>query len=294
VLQEISISVASGVLLGALFTAAWQRRQTRRLRAAELRAQNAERLAEIGSMTAGLAHEIKNPLSTLSLNAQLLSENVDEIEHDLHLKPRLQNRVAALRRETDRLRGILQDFLDYAGNLRLERITTNLASLCQDLGEFLSPQAEHQGVRLRVDTPDPKIVAPVDQRLLKQAILNLMLNAIQAIASGRGPAQRGETRGEVIVRLSLASAPGAKVSVARISVIDTGPGISAENLHRIFQPYFTTKAGGTGLGLPTAKRYILAHQGTLTVTSEPGKGTAFTIDLPLTAVDDAEASTKPA
>jgi signal transduction histidine kinase len=289
VLAAILISLACGLLLGAIVARVLYRREAQARIAAEQRAQQAERLAELGSMTGGLAHEIKNPLSTIGLNAQLLAEAIEEIP-EAPLRSRLTTRVGALRRETDRLRGILQDFLDYAGNVRLERQRTDLRGVLSDMVEFLLPEAERAGVRLRLDVPttEQTLTANIDQRLFKQALLNLLLNAIQAISAGRGPAGPGEQRGEVILRAaniaaaspSAGSSAGQAAPGVRIDISDTGPGITPEHLDKIFRPYFTTKAGGTGLGLPTSRRYIQEHGGTLTCDSQPGVGTRFVITLP--------------
>lgn len=304
------------------------RRRFYEIRKAEQRARRAERLAEIGSMTGGLAHEIKNPLSTISLNAQLISEQASDIRGQDELKSRLASRTSALRRETDRLRGILQDFLQYAGQVRLERMPTDLAAMCQDLIDFLSPEADRLGISLRYDGPgvmslagagegaasasSERLIAPVDQRLLKQALLNLLLNAMAAM--GPKPTSDGSMEATstsireraIIVRLRHERA-GARGTTrlgklkqqapldpamvwleehgecAAIHVIDTGPGMSSEVLGRIFQPYYTTKAGGTGLGLPTSRRYIEEHGGTLSVSSQPGMGSDFVVRLPLRA-----------
>jgi len=293
----ILVALAVGLLIGAGAARLVHERESRRAKAAEERARRSERLAELGAMTGGLAHEIKNPLSTIGLNAQLIAEGVAELKgtpEDEEAKPRLINRVGALRRETERLRGILQDFLEYAGSVRLERRPVDLNGVVVELVDFLTPEAERSGVRLRADTAPGGVVAPVDSRLLKQALLNLLLNAIQAIAAT--PAADGAPfKGEVILRTSIDPVPelrtrSAKIAplVAAIRVIDTGPGIPPETLPRIFQPYFTTKSGGTGLGLPTSRRLIEEHGGTITVESHsaatpPGgsSGTVFTLRLPM-------------
>ncbi|MDP1662516.1 MAG: ATP-binding protein [Phycisphaerales bacterium] len=287
------VALAVGLLIGAAVARLMYDRQSRRVRDAEDRARRAERLAELGAMTGGLAHEIKNPLSTIGLNAQLIAEGVAEIKGgpgDEEVKPRLINRVGALRRETERLRGILQDFLEYAGSIRLEKRPTELNAVVVELVDFLTPEAERAGVRLRADLGGGQggggVSAPVDTRLLNQALLNLLLNAIQAIKNTPG-ADGAPFKGEVILRTSieqrLAAGGPAKSAplMAAVRVIDTGPGIAPETLARIFQPYFTTKSGGTGLGLPTARRLIEEHGGVLTVDSAVGRGTTFTALLPL-------------
>ncbi|MFN0011238.1 MAG: sensor histidine kinase [Phycisphaerales bacterium] len=281
------IGLGVGLLAGSLAAAALLHRHVRRTRAAERRAQAAERLAELGAMTSGLAHEIKNPLSTVSLNAQLLAEGVGDLSTDAEAKARLTNRVQALRRETERLRGILSDFLEFAGELRPVPAPTDLNALVEELAEFFRPEAQRQAVELRTDLTDRPLIAHVDARLLKQALLNLLLNATQAMGAtaaptGEGPASAvpGRRVGDLFVRTRIGR-DDQRQRVAEVHVIDTGPGMAADVLENIFNPYYTTKAGGTGLGLPTSRRIIEAHHGRIEVHTEPGKGTDFTIILPL-------------
>ncbi len=282
-----TLGLALGLLIAAFVARAVYLRNLRAVRHAERRARSAERLAEIGSMTGGLAHEIKNPLSTIGLNAQLLSEDIEDSSLDDQHKRRLTTRIGALKRETERLRGILQDFLEFAGQLRLERQRVNVAHVVSELVDFYTPEAARQGVMLRADLPPGELPCSVDVRLLKQALLNLLINATQAVAGHAPAAPATPPRGEVIVRARQAAprAPKGQPAehVIELHVIDTGPGIPAEVLAKIFQPYFTTKAGGSGLGLPTARRIIEEHQGTLSVHSEPGKGTDFCVSLPCAA-----------
>jgi signal transduction histidine kinase len=252
-------------------------RHLRRLRIAEQRARASERLAELGSMTGGLAHEIKNPLSTIGLNAQLLAEGIEELPIDTDDKGRLSRRIGALRREVDRLAGILSDFLEYAGELHIEPRPADLNQLVEELVDFYLPQAGQAGVRVRTDLAPGSLIVPVDAPMLKQAILNLMLNAVQAM--GATPSAPGASR-ELIVR-TRRDGPKVAPPTAAVQVIDTGPGMDAATLDKIFKPYFTTKSGGTGLGLPTARRIVEAHHGRIEAHSEPGRGTEFTITLPL-------------
>ena len=254
-----TVCVAVGLLL--------LRRAVARVRQAERRAAGAERMAELGGMTSGLAHEIKNPLSTIGLNAQLLAEAIEDSDLSEQDKGRLVRRVGTLRRETDRLKDILEDFLQFAGELRLHREPADLNELVADLVDFFSPQADQQGVRLRAELCPGPARASIDVARLKQAVLNLMLNAVQAM-TGTSDAAR-----ELILR-TIAS-PGR----VTIHVIDTGPGMDEAMLARIFEPYFSTKSGGSGLGLPTTRRIIEAHGGRLEVHSEPGTGTDFAIGL---------------
>jgi signal transduction histidine kinase len=304
---SVFFGLAIGVLLAALVTALLLRKRLARLQAAERRARAAERMAEVGAMTGGLAHEIKNPLSTIGLNAQLLAEAIEELPIDAEEKGRLSRRIGSLRREIDRLRGILTDFLQYAGGLRLEFVKADLNQIVEELVDFFHPQAEKQGVRLRADLAPGPLLAMLDPPHVKQALLNLMLNAVQAMGEsperrreaemqrrgdegkeGRGAARAGTpltlAPRELILKTERRGAGGAGLSgrdgSVVLHIIDTGPGMDAETVNRIFEPYFTTRSGGTGLGLPTARRLIESHQGRLEVHTEPGRGTDFVVMFP--------------
>jgi signal transduction histidine kinase len=269
-----------GAALASLSSAYLLKRHLRRSHAAERRARSAERLAELGAMTGGLAHEIKNPLSTVGLNAQLLGEAIEELPIAGDEKGRLVRRVQSLRREVERLRGILTDFLEFAGELRLDRREADLNVAVGELIDFFAPQAERSGVRLRTDLSAEPLRANVDVSHVKQAVLNLMLNATQAMTTATPESQASAPLKELIIR-TVAVRDADQRRVAQIHVIDTGPGIPADVLPRIFTPYFTTKSGGTGLGLPTSRRLIEAHEGRIEVLSEPGRGTDFVMTLPL-------------
>jgi len=274
----VGLALMVGLLIGSsvayLLAARRVRISIARAQNAQKRAQAAEHLAEIGSMTGGLAHEIKNPLSTIGLNAQLLSESIEDLPIEEQDRSRLIRRIGALGRETERLRGILEDFLEYAGELRLTITDQAINTIIEELADFFSPMADGAKVRLSVETDPSNPRVPVDADHLKQALLNLMLNAVHAME------QTDSTSRELIVRVELSDDEHDGL-VVRVHVIDTGPGMNNETLSKIFHPYFTTKSGGTGLGLPTARRIIQAHQGRLEVHSELGKGTDFVLTLPL-------------
>jgi signal transduction histidine kinase len=232
-----------------------------RVIALERRTRQAERLAELGTLTGGLAHEIKNPLSTVQLNLQLLQEDIGT---DNPAYSRVASRLNTVKNETFRLREILDDFLRYAGRIEIDRKPIELGELLEELVDFYAPQAQLQRVSLRLDRGNEPITVQADSKLLKQAVLNLMINGLQAMPDG----------GELMLRLS------ATAEQARIDVIDTGPGIPPETVEKIFGAYYTTKRGGTGLGLAMAKRIIEEHNGKLSVQSDVGKGSDFAISLP--------------
>ena len=239
------------------------RRIWRNARRMSIRTRGQDHLAELGQLAGGLAHEIKNPLSTINVNLQLVAEDLARLPGD---EPqRWLRRLESVRRESDRLKGILDDFLGYAGKVVLTRRTVDLRRLVGELADFFAPQAEAARIVMRTTLPEQPVACSVDPDFLKQALLNLMINAVDAMADG----------GELIIRLS------ADDDQARIEVIDTGTGMSADDLTKIFGVYYSTKKGGTGLGLPTTRRIVREHGGTLNVESDVGKGTRFTIALPL-------------
>lgn len=249
-------------------------RRTATVRRLEQRARTAERLAELGTLTGGLAHEIKNPLSTIGLNLQLLRESFEEANLPQEQASKFLTRIDALTSETDRLRGILEDFLAFAGRMRLDPQPLDINPAVEQLVDFFHAQAEASDVRLRTQLAPSTGTAVVDASLLKQALLNLLINAVQAMVEARydGRPHGGAT--DLFIQTS-----GDKESV-HMHIIDTGPGMPADNQQKIFHPYFSTKRHGTGLGLPTARRIIQEHGGTLSVHSDLGRGSDFHIYLP--------------
>jgi signal transduction histidine kinase len=252
----------TGLLLCILGGIALSGLAYRRFVLLERRAREAERLAELGTLTSGLAHEIKNPLSTVQLNLQLLSEDLDP--RDVH-QQRVVHRLAVVQRETSRLREILDDFLRYAGKMELDRKPIDLNDELEELVDFFAPQAQLHRVQLRLRRDEGPLIANVDAKFFKQAVLNLMLNATQAMPDG----------GELIVSAKQTD------GFARIDVIDTGGGIPPEAVKNIFMAYYSTKRGGTGLGLAITQRIAREHGGSLNVDTEPGKGSDFYLLLPI-------------
>lgn len=224
-----------------------------------------ERYAELAALAGGLAHEIKNPLSTLNLNLQLLAEDFQggESQRDR----RAFEKIGRLQQVVERLEGLLNDFLRFARVERLNLKPTRLTAAVEEIVDFYAPQAAAKSIVVRSDVGDDLPLVSLDRDLFKQALFNLLLNAQNAMPNG----------GELILR---ARTEGGRVL---LSIIDTGVGIKPEAMEKIFQPFFSTRSGGSGLGLPTAKRIVDAHDGKLTVESVVGQGTAFTIDLPAAA-----------
>jgi len=295
-LAWLSLGVLTGLGVSIPVYRHLLRRAAKQVRDAERRARGSERLAELGAMTGGLAHEIKNPLSTVLLNGDLLREGLDDADVPQEQRLRLRKRLDALLREVERLRGILTDFLQFAGRIRLDPAETDLGAMIEELCDFFLPQCSQAGITLRPQVPATDRTAIVDANMLKQAILNIMINAVQAMAAtrpsasphGRGYDDDEDSRSrELMLRLTTDDHD------AHIHVIDTGPGISAERLDEIFRPYVSSKKGGTGLGLPIARRIVEEHGGRIDAHSEPGTGSDFVITIPRRPSADAAPATAP-
>ncbi|XOV74389.1 MAG: PAS domain-containing sensor histidine kinase [Phycisphaerales bacterium] len=276
VLQGVLIGLAIGTVIGVPVVWFELKRQIKRARAAERRARNAERLAEIGAMTAGLAHEIKNPLSTIGLNAELLSEAIADLPGlDEDDRSSMRRRVGVLQREAERLRDTLGDFLRFAGEIRLVRERHDLNEVVDELIDFFLPQAQHHNIRMR--GAGSRADGGVARCIALQASAAQPPSERRAGHDG-GPGAESTRAKELIVRTTeVETDVGSQWAV---HVIDTGPGISSGVAERIFTPYFTTKGGGSGLGLPTTKRLIEEHGGTIDVVSHDGQGTDFVVVIP--------------
>lgn len=277
----LGVALASGIAAPVAFFL--NRRASSRAHRLAQRARSAERLAELGRLTGGLAHEIKNPLSTVNLNLQLVQEDLRHWTTEGLVSAdriaRVQKRTDALGREVNRLREILEDFLRFAGRVKLDPAPVDAHQLMEELVDFYQPQAQAARLRVRTQWQAASPWLSADATLLKQAILNLIINATHAMSQARQEPHPHGGCEELILR-SERKRVGDRQEF-HIHVIDTGPGISAEHQEQIFQPYFSTKKSGTGLGLPTARRIVEEHGGTLTVHSEPGRGSDFEIALPV-------------
>lgn len=234
-------------------------------------------LEELGKLTGELAHEIKNPLSTIKINLGLVSEDLKDsnsaesgkagTEKDNRSFSRAMRKIAVIQKETDRLEQILDSFLRYVDKTELHLASADINELVNDMIDFYSPQAHSHSITMRQALYNEPLICRVDTHMLKQVILNLFINAEQAMSKG----------GELMIRTDR------QKKDAVIQINDTGSGIAPEKLPYIFDAYYSSRPNGSGLGLPTAKKIIKAHNGTIKVDSEPEKGTSFTIKLPISA-----------
>jgi signal transduction histidine kinase len=205
-----------------------------------------------------VAHEVKNPLNSMRVWLEVLKSN-------LPVDPEPQQAVRMLDSEIDRLDRVVKTFLDFTRPVELEMEETDMVALLREAMDGARPAIEQAGVELVADLPASFPPVRMDRQLIRQAVLNLVLNACEEMPRGG--------------RLTLALHHGGEN--AEILVTDTGPGIPPENRAKIFQLFFTTRKGGTGIGLANTFRFVQLHNGSIEFESEVGRGTTFRIELPL-------------
>ena len=223
---------------------------------------------DVAAMAGSLVHEIKNPLSTLNINAQLLLESWKDAATPREL--RSVKRLKTMVSEVGRLERILQSFLRFTERHEINLQPTSLNGILQDIAEFVGPEASGKGIQVRLGL-DPELEPfPLDEDLIRQVFLNLVINAKHAME---------EKGGELILRTRHADRDGIRWAVGE--VIDTGHGMSKAVQEKIFNLYFSTRKEGSGLGLATSKRIAEEHGGFIEVDSEEGKGSQFSVYLPM-------------
>jgi PAS domain S-box-containing protein len=260
--KRVSVTVQGiqedGERMGALLTL----RDLDSIESINTQLQVSERLAALGRITAGVAHEVKNPLNSMRLWLENLKESLSP-DSDAGAKQAVQ----VLDKEIDRLDAVVKRFLDFTRPMDVRLEPTQLAQLLGEVLEIAQPQMQKANIQvaqlLPIDVPE----VYVDRDLLKQAVLNLVLNAGESMPSG----------GQLRLVLSR------RGEMAEISVGDTGKGIPPENRQKIFQLFFTTRPGGSGIGLASTFRIVQLLNGSIDFTTEVGKGTTFRIELPLAA-----------
>jgi two-component system, NtrC family, sensor histidine kinase HydH len=217
----------------------------------------ADRLAAIGNLSAGLAHEVRNPLASIEGAAGILERGKIDEEQRLEF-------LGIIKKECRRLNRLLGNLLDFARPRPPQRQRIGVESLLDSVINLVAPAAESSAIRLRKDLSSPGLMLDGDGEQLKQVFLNLLLNAIQAMPGG------GEIR--LAARVEKAD--------LLIAVIDQGSGIAPEDLDKMFNPFFTTKENGTGLGLAVAHQIITQHGGLLQARNNHDRGMTFEIQLP--------------
>ncbi len=232
-------------------------------RAKEIRLRRAESLASLTTLAAGVAHEIKNPLGAIGIHIQLIKKSLQG--KGRVGKRALMKHLDVVTEEVERLNKIVVDFLFAVRPMDAHLELRDLNGILLDLVKFVEVETAQGDVKLNVELAEglPRLL--LDEKYIKQAVLNLVKNSLSAMPQGGVLTIRTERKGDYV----------------RLQVMDTGIGIPPEYLDKIFEPYFTTKEFGSGLGLTIVYKIVKEHKGEITVDSEPGRGTTFTIKFPI-------------
>ncbi|QDU40653.1 Sensor protein ZraS [Maioricimonas rarisocia] len=221
------------------------------------------RQTELATLAGGLAHEIRNPLSTIRMNLDLLCEDVEELNDPR--QRRMQNKLERIRGECLHLEEILHAFMQFARAGELEARIDDLGSIVADFIEFYRPEAEQHGIEISPHLSSSLPPVRLDRSLMRQVLMNLTRNAQQAMPDGG------------LIELQTYTRDGR----VYLEIIDTGPGMDADTRSQMFHAFHSTKTGGSGLGLPTVRKIIEAHGGTIDCESDIGRGTRFILALPM-------------
>ncbi len=224
----------------------------------------AERLAAVGRISAQITHEIRNPLNAIGLNAELLQEELESAAAPPREAVQL---VRAISREVDRLNGVAEEYLRFARHPRAQVARQDVSEILGSLLDFLGPELAAAHIEVERDLAAAAPGVKGDEGQLRAVFLNLLRNSREAMPGGG------------VVRVRAGAADGA----VQVQVSDTGRGIPPGDLTRIFEPFYSTKERGTGLGLAFVQQVVRDHGGTVTCESELGRGTTFTIRLPVQA-----------
>jgi len=235
----------------------------------ERRLEKAERLSALGQLAAGVAHEIRNPLNAISMATQRLKRDFSP-DDDVQARE-FQNLSGVIRDEIRRLNGIIEEFLSFSKSRRLELSNFSVTEVLQKIVSLISEEAKSRGITLETKWQASPAIIPMDINKLQQAFLNFIKNAMESITD----------QGKITIMVSNESKKYVLVSIS-----DTGCGMSAEDIEKIFSPEYTTKEKGLGLGIPLATEIIRGHGGDIRVISRKGAGTTFEIILPREKISD--------
>jgi PAS domain S-box-containing protein len=232
----------------------------------EERMSRMERFISLGSLASGLHHEIKNPLTALSIHVQLLEEGLRE----MNCTESVEQIIGVLNTEVHRLNGVLESFRSFTNLQRLTIRDTDVVDVLDNVTRLVEPQATQQEVQIELRRPEPRLpLIPLDTEKFEQAVLNLVINALEAMPSG----------GTLSIDVKLGE------EFLQVEVADTGVGIPEDLQSSVFKPYFSTKTRGSGMGLALTEKLISQHGGNITFQSDQ-RGTAFCVLLPLKQCKD--------
>ncbi|WP_157153192.1 two-component system sensor histidine kinase NtrB [Brachyspira murdochii] len=235
----------------------------------------AEQLASLTTLAAGVAHEIKNPLGSISIYVQLIDKIIKKnMDNDCQCYKDFKEYSDIIKEEIGRLEDTINSFLFSVRKLELNIEDVNINALILSTVSFLKYEIEKNNVSIDIKFDKDNLILKLDERYIKQALINIIQNAIDAMNDNKDN-EKDDKKKEIYIKLKTID------NYAVIGIKDTGTGIKEEDLNKIFEPYFTTKRHGTGLGLTNVVRIIEAHNGNITIESEYGKGSEVIIKLPL-------------
>lgn len=242
-------------------------------RAAEARLRRTESLAALATLTAGVAHEIKNPLGAISIHLQLIQRRLrgERQEPDAAAWSAVREAVGVIEEEVERLNQIVVDYLFAVRPMNVNLTSGQVNEVLAELLRLLRPELKEAGIELREQLGNDLPRVRLDQRYLREALLNIIKNAIAAMVETT-PSGRPRV-------LAIASATDGESVTIRIG--DTGPGIPQEIQGKVFEPYFTTRDFGSGLGLTLVYKIVKEHLGEIELDSKPGSGSTFSISIPI-------------
>jgi two-component system, NtrC family, sensor histidine kinase HydH len=246
----------------------------RNLKLAQEEAQRAERLAALGQLSAGLAHEIRNPLGVIKGSAEILTQKLD------NSNPLAKELAGYIYTEVNRVSALVSRFLDFARPSQLDLGASDLAAVLERCLKTVSEQGACKRVNIQCEFASGLPQIMLDEDLCDQVFTNLFMNACEAM---------GEQGGELRVRLRASDEKGRENGVV-VEIEDSGPGVPPELKEQIFNPFVTTKKSGVGLGLAIVSKIVDAHGGSLKLVSEPGHGACFRVEFPVAATPQTDAS----
>ncbi len=265
-----SLAREFNVMAGAL-----EERESRLIET-ERKAARAQRMAVMGRLAAQITHEIRNPLSSISLNAEMLEEEIGE-DGDTDEARKL---VVLIQNEVDRLAEITEEYLLFARMPRLKLEREDVAAVVRSILSLIGREYEQEGITVNFETGDEPLPAMLDEGQFRRALLNILKNAKEAVSPGG--------RIEIAASIVEESLPAAeqfsdktiRPRFVKITIKDNGPGIPEEKLGEIFEPFFSTKDKGTGLGLSITQQILAEHKALIKVDTKEGRGTTFEIKVP--------------
>ena len=226
----------------------------------QVRMMRDEKITELGRVAAQVAHEVKNPLAGLRLYSLHLKTKVAGklSDGEMDIVNKMADGIGRLTETTDQI-------LSFARPIKMALTPVDLNKVVRDTAQLLEPQAGAKKLNVKLDLIEPAIVGRLDEASIHAALMNLMLNAIQAMPEGG----------------TLTVSTGMRHGALLVKISDTGKGMSSEQIKNVFEPFYTTRAQGLGLGMPYAKKIIEQHHGSIQVESREGKGTRVEIELPV-------------